>query len=255
MIYAMGSNLFKAVVVLAAGAQAGPGCCGGHAHSHGHDEVAHGDAAQDLKAHDLADEGDMEKQLDEMDDSDISTQAPEDMDNMSSEQAGEQPPPPADVVTEEQFLEAKTALGLEDEDMTRVLELVEKVPAEFKDPDFKDQELAQAFCYHYHNGEAQKDAEGVEKAKNKANMIEELRQLVEEEIPVMQQQMQQEQQQQQGGMGGMGGMGDFDEDMMAQLQKQMAEMGGMGGLGEEEAQNNEDSADEEPKAAEEATEL
>jgi len=249
MIYAMGSKLFKAVVVLAAGTQA----CGSNcSHNNDHTSTGHGG-----KAHDLADAGEDEHV-------DIADVAGENVDGGDAKDEGENPfgglmggmgggdmggmeemmkmlqglgggeggdnmdlakmmqqlgesmkggeggettptttttPAPQEEspeVTEEQFLEVKEKLNLNDDDMAQVMEYVKQVPEEFKDPSFTDDSLAKMFVYHYFTGEDEAAKEGELEnqisMKSKDALMEELRTLVEVEIPEMQKHMEQQKQ-------------------------------------------------------------
>lgn len=162
MIYMMGSKLFKAIVVLAVGGHACAGsCC---AKPDVSACAAHEGSGQ-KSVHDLADGG--------MDMGDIPAPA-------------EQEEP---EVTPEMFEAAKATLEIEDADMETIIGYVNQVPAEMKDPSFSDEKLAQMFVYHYQHGEdyGEEDPE----PKSKDNLIKELKNLVEVEIPQMMQNMQQ----------------------------------------------------------------
>lgn len=242
-MYAAGSKLFQAVVVLSAGAHAHASCCGGDDHAtsgQGH-------------VHDLADGGDMKEADSDFPDSDDAAEEETnnkgadsgkgmgdmlgglgdmmkgmDLENMDFEsmlknmggmegmqdmfkgmggmeglgdmmkggglgdmmggEGGAAPPPPPqeEEVTEEQFEEAKEKLELSDEDMASIVDYVSQVPAHFKDEKMSDEKLAQMFVYHYLNGEPDEqdlNEDGTQKEKNRQNLLDEVKHLVEVEIP------------------------------------------------------------------------
>lgn len=170
MLYAIGSKFFKAVVAMAAVAHACGNCCADEVeHAHSGETMAHSGSGQ-KQVHDLADMGgefDMgDMKLDDMD-----------MDMP----AGDAPPA---MVTDEQYEEARAALDINDEDMAKIVGFVGKVPAEWKD--HSDEDTAKMFVHHFKNDKGTEN-------KTKEDLLKELQQLVEEEIPMIQQQMAAEQ--------------------------------------------------------------
>lgn len=230
-MYAAGSKLFQAVVVLSAGAHAHASCCGGDDHAasgqgHVHDLADAGERDSDFPdsdADDAAEEsnkgadsgkgmgdmlgglGDMMKGMD-LENMDFEAMLKnmggmdgmqdmlkgmggmEGLGDMMKGMGGEAPPPPPqeEEVTEEQFIEAKEKLELSDEDMASIVDYVSQVPAHFKDEKMSDEKLSQMFVYHYLNGEPDEqdlNEDGTQKEKNRQNLLDEVKHLVEVEIP------------------------------------------------------------------------
>jgi len=171
MIYQIGSKMFKAVVVLAMGTYAcgNHGGCGGHhaaAHDHAHTHT-HG-------AHDLADSGNVvtDSELDAMDNSD---------DGKNNAPPQQKPP------TAEEFEAAKTGLELSEDDVATVLSYVSRIPPMLKHKDYSDEQIAQMFVHHYwvSPDSPEEQAKGDLEPKSRTDLLEEVKHLVEVEIPQM----------------------------------------------------------------------
>lgn len=168
MLYQVGSKMYMAVVVFA-GMAAG---CGEHCSHAKAERDGHVASGQDMH-HDLADgmmdDMKLEDELDQMDEPDM------EMPDMQEQQRQERPQPPSD----EELSVIKERLSLSEEDMTKIQGYVSQIPPALKDPQFNDEEIAKMFVKHYATME---DKEKYE-PQSREDLIEEIRHLVEEELP------------------------------------------------------------------------